>query len=236
MTIEFRVGGELRRVEPEVLIVVGYTGADADAVQHHIDELAAEGIAPPPRVPMYWAMPASSLTQDAAIEVPSGATSGEIELALVVDGGEILLAAGSDHTCREAEATDIRLSKLICPTPISVDAIAWADVADRWADLELSSTIMVDDGGPEPYQAATAGGNRPPQELLEHIPWVGPRPRSFVVLCGTVPAIGGIRPADRFQGTITDPVSGRRLGLDYRIRPVPALAGAEGASVAGQEG
>jgi len=224
MTIEVRVDGDLRRIETEVVIVVGYTGADAAAVQHHIDELAAEGIAPPPQVPMYWAMPTSSLTQDSIIEVPSGATSGEIELALIVDGGDTLLAAASDHTCREAEAIDIRLSKLICPTPISTDALRWADVAERWAELELASTISTDGGEPEPYQAATAGGNRSPQELLDAIPWAGQRPRSFVVLCGTVPAIGGIRPADRFQGSITDPVSGRRLGLDYRIRPVPVLA------------
>ncbi len=240
MIIELRVDGDLRRIEPEVVIVVGYTGADAAAVKHHIDELAAEGIAPPPRVPMYWAMPASSLTQEPVIEVPSGATSGEIELALVVDGNavdgnavdgsvvngdEILVAAGSDHTCREAEAIDIRLSKLICPIPLSTDALRWDAVADRWADLELASTVSTDDGEPEPYQSATAGGNRPPKELLDAIPWAGRRPNSFVVLCGTVPAIGGIRPADRFQGSITDPVSGHRLGLDYRIRPVPELAG-----------
>ncbi len=235
MTIELRVDGDLRRIEPEVVIVVGYTGADAAAVQHHIDELAAEGIAPPPQVPMYWAMPASSLTQEPVIEVPSGATSGEIELALIVDGNsvdgnsvdgsEILLAAGSDHTCRGAESIDIRLSKLICPTPLSVDALRWADVADRWAELELASVISADGGEAEPYQSATAGGNRPPQELLDAIPWAGQRPSSFVVLCGTVPAIGGIRPADRFQGSITDPISGRRLGLDYRISPVPDLAG-----------
>lgn len=224
MTIELRIGGELRPIEPEVLIVVGYTGVDAGVVQHHIDELAAEGIAPPPRVPMYWAMPASSLTQDPVIEVPSGATSGEIELALVVSDDEILLAAGSDHTCREAEAIDIRLSKLICPTPLSTDAVAWAEVADRWDELELSATISVGGGPAEPYQEATAGGNRSPEDLLDAIPWGGSRPRSFVVLCGTVPAIGGIRPADRFEGAITDPLTGRRLALDYRIRPIPPLA------------
>ena len=223
MTIELRVDGTARRFEPEVLIVVGYTGADAAAVQHHIDELAAEGIAPPPRVPMYWAMPAASLIQQPVIEVPSGATSGEIELALVVEGDEILLAAASDHTCREAEAIDIRLSKLICPTPLSTEAMPWAEVADRWTDLELASTISVDGGEPERYQSAPAGGNRAPHDLMGAIPWSGRRPRSFVVLCGTVPAIGGIRPADRFQGSITDPVSGRCVELDYQVRPVPEL-------------
>ncbi|MEL7155569.1 MAG: DUF2848 family protein [Actinomycetota bacterium] len=223
MTIELRVDGTVARIEPEVLVVVGYTGADEAAVRHHIDELAAEGVAPPPRVPMYWAMPASGLTQRAVMEAPSPATSGEIELALVVDGPEVFLAAGSDHTCREAEAIDIRLSKLICPTPLSSEAWPWSSVAERWVDLELASVVTIE-GASQPYQRATAGVNRPPQELLEGIPWPGDRPQSFVVLCGTVPAIGGIRPADRFTGSITDPATGRTIALDYEVRPVRPLA------------
>ena len=232
MTVELEllVDGSRRVVDPAVLVVVGYTGADRAAVVEHIDELAAAGVPPPPRVPMYWAMPANTLTQGSSIEVPGPATSGEVELALVVDGTDVFLAAGSDHTCREAEAIDIRLSKLICPTPLSTDALPWSDVADRWADLELSSAVSARSGdsgrgGGEPvmYQSATAGGNRPPHELLDRIPWAGERPRSFVVLCGTVPVIGGIRPADRFEGSIHDPASGRTLTVAYDVRPVPPL-------------
>ncbi len=223
MTIELRIDGVTRRIAPEVLIVVGYTGADPHAVRHHIDELAAEGIAPPPSVPMYWAMPPTALTQHPTIGVPSGATSGEIELALVVDGSDRWLAAGSDHTCREAEAIDIRLSKLICPTPLSVDAMAWDDVADRWAELQLAATVEID-GVPTAYQQATAGVNRSPGELVDGVPWGGHRPDSYVVLCGTVPTLGGIRPAERFTGTITDPGGGAVLTLDYRVEPVAPLA------------
>lgn len=223
MTIELRVDGAARRIDPEVLVIVGYTGADAEAVQHHIDELAAEGVAPPPRVPMYWAMPPSALTQAPAVEVPSAATSGEIELALVVDGDDVFVTAGSDHTCREAEAIDIRLSKLICPTPLAVDAWPWSDVADRWQDIELSSAAVIG-GERQPYQRAAAGGNRPPAELVDGIPWAAARPRRFVVLCGTVPAIGGIRPADRFEGAVTDPASGRTITLAYDVVPAMSLA------------
>ena len=223
VVIELVVDGTVRRIDPEVLVVVGYTGADEAAVQHHIDELAAEGVAPPPQVPMYWAMPPSSLSQESAIEVPSRGTSGEVELALVVTGDEVLLTAASDHTCREAEAIDIRLSKLICPTPLASQAWRWNDVADRWADLELAATIDVD-GKSQPYQSATAGGNRPPFELMERIPWTDSRPGSYVVLCGTVPAIGGIRPADGFHGSITDPGSGDRITLDYAVAPVAGIS------------
>ncbi len=223
MTIELTVEDRTVRIDPHALVVAGYTGADTDAVQHHIDELAAEGVAPPPRVPMYWAMPPSMLTQQPVIDVPSRSTSGEIELALVVDGPETFLAAGSDHTCREAEAIDIRLSKLICPTPLSSAAVRWADVADRWSELVLAATIVTSGGGREAYQSAAAGANRPPDEVLAGIPWTDDRPRSFVVLCGTVPAIGGIRPADRFEGTITDPAAGAVIELTYDIEPVAPL-------------
>ena len=223
MTLRFDLDGVGWSFEPEALVVAGYTGADAEAVQHHIDELADEGVAPPPRVPMYWSMPAAALTQASSIEVPSRSTSGEVELALIVDGDDILVGVGSDHTCREAEATDIRLSKLICPTPISRSAWRWDEIADHWGGLELSSTIEVD-GRAEPYQQALAIGNQPPLELLDGIPWADEPARRFVLLCGTVPAIGGIRPAGRFTGQVTDPSRGRSLGLDYRVSPAPALA------------
>ena len=227
IVLEIDVAQTTISLEPEVVIVAGYTGADAVAVQHHIDELAVEGIAPPPRVPMYWAMPPSVLTQASIVEVPSAQTSGEIELALVADGDEIYLAAGSDHTCREAEAIDVRLSKLICPTPISRQAWRWSDVSDRWQDLRLSSRINegADAESSVTYQDAVAAGNRPPIELLAAVPWAeSGRPRCFVLLCGTVPAIGGIRAAHRFIATITDPLTKSTLGLDYRVRPVRQLA------------
>lgn len=220
--INLSIDGATRSFEPEVVVVAGYTGADQQAVQHHIDELADEGVAPPPRVPMYWSMPPNVLDQRSTIVMPSQGTSGELEITLVVDGQDIFLTAGSDHTCRTAEAVDIRLSKLICPTPLSSEGWPWTDVADRWADLQLASNIEID-GVSEPYQSADAGGNRPPAELLSGIPWQGTRPESFVLLCGTVPAIGGIRPADRFTGTITDPSTRRTLTLDYRVEPVIEL-------------
>ena len=220
--IELDVDGEVHRFAPDALIVAGYTGADTAVVHHHIEELAAVGIAPPPRVPMYWALPAWSLTQQPVISVPSTQTSGEVELALVVDGAEIFVAIGSDHTDRSAEAIDIGLSKLVCPTPISRRAWRWAEFAERWSDLQLSSTVEIA-GRYELYQADRAGVNRSPADLLAGIPWAATPPARFVLLCGTVAVLGGIRPADRFTATVTDPAAGAELSLDYTVAPVPAL-------------
>ena len=38
---------------------------------------------------------------------------------------------------------------------------------------------------------------------------------------GTVPAIGGVRPADRFEGELVDPVLGRTLSLSYDVMRLP---------------
>ena len=46
-TIEDANGVTGRDVEPDAVIVAGYTGRDRELVQHHIDELAAIGIPPP---------------------------------------------------------------------------------------------------------------------------------------------------------------------------------------------
>lgn len=51
-------------------IVAGYTGRDEAKVQHHIDELAAIGVAPPPQVPMLYRMPDGAATTAERISVP----------------------------------------------------------------------------------------------------------------------------------------------------------------------
>ena len=53
-------------LEPEAFVIAGYTGRDRASVQKHIDELAHEGIAPPPEVPMWYEMPPAILTKRSA--------------------------------------------------------------------------------------------------------------------------------------------------------------------------
>ena len=61
------------------LTIAGWTGRDATMVQHHIDELAAIGVTPPSRVPLFYRAAANLLTFEPAIEVLGDATSGEAE-------------------------------------------------------------------------------------------------------------------------------------------------------------
>ena len=73
-------------VEP-TLLVIGYAGRDEASVRHHIDELAAIGIAPPPSVPMVYELPAELVTTDALLAVHGARTSGEVEPVLARAAG-----------------------------------------------------------------------------------------------------------------------------------------------------
>jgi hypothetical protein len=53
LTFDVAGSGETIELTDFYAVVAGYTGRDAAAVQHHIDELAAIGVAPPPSVPMF---------------------------------------------------------------------------------------------------------------------------------------------------------------------------------------
>ena len=44
------------------------------------------------------------------------------------------------------------------------------------------------------------------------------------MFCGTLPAIGGVRPASRFEMTLEDPVLDRKLSHAYDIDPLPVVS------------
>ena len=49
-------------VQPDNLVVAGWTGRDMSAVQHHIDELAAIGVPAPSTVPLFYRLAVTQLT------------------------------------------------------------------------------------------------------------------------------------------------------------------------------
>ncbi len=213
------VGGVERTFEPDALVVIGYAGRDRAAVEHHIDELAALGVPRPASIPLFMVFPPWLITQDPLIEVSGRNTSGEAEIAVVVDGGETFVTLGSDHTDRTLEAVDITASKGVCPKPVARSGWSAAEVGDRWDDLVLQSRI---DGG-EQYQHGSAATNLHPLELVAAIPWAGRPPGCFVAFTGTVPVIGGIRPSAAFSAELSGPGL-PSLELAYQVAPVPDLS------------
>jgi len=44
-----------------------------------------------------------------------------------------------------------------------------------------------------------------------------------VMFCGTLGAIGGIRPAAQFTALIEDPVLGREMSCEYDVKVLPVV-------------
>jgi hypothetical protein len=221
--------------QPEIVIVAGYTGRDRDAVLEHILELEALGIAPPPTTPTFYPVSPQLIAQDHLLVTTEAATSGEAEVALVIDHGEVFVTVASDHTDRAVERLDIALSKRACHKMIGTTLWRLDDVIDRWDSLRVRSWI-----GEEaslPYQDGTLSSLLSPLDVLHAIPWRTTQPRSFVVLCGTVPTIAGMCPSVRFKAEVHDPLTERELRLEYSVETLDLLGtAAEGESILDQAG
>ena len=149
------IGREMRfpELHDPALLVIGDAGRTQVAVQHHIEELAAIGIAPPLRVPVVYELAPGLLTYDPVTAVAGPRSSGEVEPVLVRAGADWYLAVGSDHTDRELEAEDIKTSKAVCPKPASATAIQLdvdpvsGGLDEAWDAIEVTTAI---DGGRVP--------------------------------------------------------------------------------------
>ena len=212
---------ETLRFRAERLVVAGWAGRDAAALQHHIDELAELGIAPPSRTPLFYAAAAELLTQSDTLQVLGPDSSGEVEPLLVVTDAGLLVGVGSDHTDRRAEAWSVPHSKQLCGKPVASGLWRYAEVAGHWDAIVLRAWIPGASGGWDLYQEGAVAGLRRPDELLA---LAGGLPPGTAMLCGTVPAIGGIRPAPAFRMELHDPVLGRSIRHQYRVADLPVVA------------
>jgi hypothetical protein len=189
-TLTFHVAGTGESIELTdfTAIVAGYTGRDAAAVQHHIDELAAIGVAPPPEVPMFYPVESSSVSTAPAFAVAGAETSGEIEPLYIRHRGRYYLGLASDHTDRRLETVDIGDSKRACPKPAAGTVLPVPDLAGLSLDACRARSWV--DG--RPYQDGPLSGLRTPADviglLLER---GGIGDGDFVCLGGTLPVIGG---------------------------------------------
>jgi hypothetical protein len=221
-SIEGDRGSATREIDLDAVLIAGYTGRDRAAVMHHIEELAAIGVPPPETVPAYWLLPPWLATNAGSTSTTGAGTSGEAELCLLVDGDDVFVTVASDHTDRQAESVDIGLSKAICQKPVASQAWPIGDIGDRWGELVLRSWI-VEDGREVVYQDGPCSSLVSPPELLAGIPFE--RPRRFMMLTGTVPVLGGIRPSTRFRGELHDPGRNRSIGFQYDVRSLQPTGG-----------
>ena len=220
LTLMLVSGGEERTATVTVrhAIIAGWTGRDPVAVEKHIKELEELGVPRPASTPIYYRVAASRITTAQQIQVTGTESSGETEFVLLKHDGRLWVGVGSDHTDRKVETYNITVSKQMCEKPMAHTFWTLDDVRDHWDRLELRSWTA--DG--ELYQEGSVAAMRMPDELMTQYAGKG-LPDDAVMFCGTLAAIGGVRPSPQFSFELSDPVLGRKIAHAYEITELPVL-------------
>lgn len=221
--LTFTIHADGRSYEDTLLIrtavIAGWTGRDKVALEKHIVELEELGVARPASTPIYYRCAAARLTTADVIESTGPDSSGEVEFMIVEAGGRRFLGIGSDHTDRKVETYNITVSKQMCDKPVAPELWALDEVLPHWDRLILRAHAVI--GGVRSlYQEGPVSAMLPPAEIIAG--YDGSLAGGSVMFCGTLAAHGGIRPAERFEFEIEDPVLGRsiRHGYDVVVLPV----------------
>lgn len=216
--------GRIDRIAVDIhtLVIAGWAGRDEKAIRHHVEELAAIGVPRPSTIPVFYRCAASILTQTSRLQVLGPDSSGEIEPVIVSLADGLWLGVGSDHTDRKAETVGIALSKQMCGKVVGTQLWRLDDIADHWDDLILRAHAVID-GERVLYQEGRLALLRQPDDLVAR--WAGGHlPAGAIMFGGTLPAIGGIRPASRFEMELEDPVLKRHVTHAYDIDVLPVVA------------
>jgi hypothetical protein len=200
-------------------VIAGWTGRDAQAVEKHIKELEALGVKRPATTPIFYRVGAARLTIETSIEVLGEKSSGEVEFVLLQAQGALWIGTGSDHTDREVEAYGVSVSKQMCEKPIAPLFWRFEDVAAHWDRLMLRSYATIK-GSRALYQEGPVSAMRHPEDLLARFDRNG-LADGTLMFCGTLPVHGGLRPAERFEFELEDPVKGRKIQHGYDVASLP---------------
>ncbi len=210
-------------VDLATLVVAGWAGRDRVAIEHHIDELEAIGVPRPSTVPLFYRVSETLVTQDTDVQMLGPDSSGEVEAFVFNAGGEMYVSIASDHTDRKAETMGVALSKQLCAKPVARKAWCLAEVLGHWDDLIIRSAIF-ENGATVVYQDGPLASLRRPEDLIAGFTGgAALLPARAGMLCGTVGAIGGIRPAEVFTMELIDPVLKRTISHTYRVVQLPVV-------------
>ncbi|GAB4060649.1 DUF2848 domain-containing protein [Uliginosibacterium sediminicola] len=224
--IEYASAARELAIDIDTLVVAGWAGRDLAAIEHHIEELAAIGVPRPSSVPLYYRIGHNQLTQADTVQVVGPHSSGEIETFIFAAEGQLYVSIASDHTDRKLESHSVALSKQICPKPAGRSAWLYAEVEAHWDELMVRSWIE-ENGQRVLYQEGPLSTLRTPRELISgYLAATGlaQLPDGTGMSCGTVAAIGGIRPANVFEMELYDPRLQRSLKHSYTLQILPEVA------------
>jgi Protein of unknown function (DUF2848) len=221
INLEFLVDGLPLIAEVENLVIAGWTGRNAAAVEEHIVELEAIGVARPRKVPCFYRLGTNLLTTEGQLDVTGPDSSGEVEFVLLSLEAGLFVGVGSDHTDRKVEAYGVTVSKQMCPKPVGRTLWRFEEVKDHWDSLMLRSWITRG-GKRELYQEGAVTRMRAPEDLVSrYLETDGLLPVGTVMYCGTLPVHGKIEAGDLFEVELEDPIRGRSLKHAYNARMLP---------------
>jgi hypothetical protein len=221
-TVQDRGAGTPLTLAIDQAVIAGWTGRDPVARDKHITELEAIGIARPATTPIYYRCSARRITLADSIEVSGGDSSGEVEFVLIGWQGRIFVGCGSDHTDRKVEAYSVTVSKQMCDKPVA--SVLWEleDVIAHWDRLILRAWATI--GGQRVlYQEGTLDHMLPVKDLIARGFGATGLPDGCAMFGGTFAAKGGIRPADRFEFELEDPVLKRKISHGYDVIEMPVV-------------
>jgi hypothetical protein len=114
----------------------------------------------------------------------------------------------------------IALSKQLCGKVLAAALWKFEDIAPHWDRIVIRSYATID-GARTLYQEGPLALMRDPYDLMTRYG------RAFVantiIMCGTIGAKGGIRPAARFEMELDDPVLERRIAHAYDVVDLPVI-------------
>ena len=214
-------------VKSTQLVIAGWTGRNANVLEHHISELKVLGVTPPSTAPLYYRASSTALTQDMFLEMLGEHNSGEAEPVLFHAQGEWWLSVGSDHIDRNLEKYSVAVSKQMCAKPIARSAWRWRDVVDHQDHIQLGSQIWEQDHWVN-YQKGTLADIRPLLSLRDAFWPAGQACEGCFMYCGTFPAIpiahgDTIRPAERTRLLLKDHVRSWVQSHEYAVTALPLI-------------
>lgn len=213
-------GREARTLAVSRVYNLGFTIRDKEKMQRHLDEVEGVHVDWPEKPPIIFPISAWATITDTDVPVQYSRTSGEVEIVIVVDGDEVLIGVGSDHTDRKLEATDIPWGKQVAPNVVAPTLWRWSDVADHWDEVEIASYVADEPGGERRlYQRASVAEFWTPVEMLEGVEGrIAPVDGAKVFFSGTVVSVGETLDfGHEWTLRMHDPVTGRSIDHTYTV-------------------
>lgn len=208
-------------VEVRRMLNAGAAGRDREQVEHHVRELSALGIPPPANIPSLYPVANHLLRHSSALQVASPHTGGEVEYVLIWREGEILVGVGSDHSDFLLEKYSDVSAKNICPNIIANTLWYYAELANHFDEIILSSQVKCD-GKWLDYQRDAVSLLLPPSHWIERFGNPDQENDGLVLYSGTISTLGGLKSGSAFRFSMLDPVRRREISHEYSIEVLPA--------------